>query len=255
MKVSLHIVEERRQRLSEYLQQHSYAPLKEVCSRFGTSAATARRDLAVLASRHQVVRTHGGALTDYSRRFPSFRERESRQVEAKRRIAVAARELILPGTTCFLDFGTTAFAVAEELRRRPPEDLQIVTNNLPVAERLIAAPGIRVYLLGGELLPRQSMLLGGAAFDALRYYSIDQAFLSAEAADATGVWNSQSHLVLLQQAVMKHAASSVLCIDASKLRRFAPAFLGRWLEFDRIITDASARKLQSLTPKSEMTCV
>ena len=79
---------------------------------------------------------------------------------AKRRIAAAARELILPGTTCFLDFGTTAFALAEELRRQPPEDLRVITNNLPAAELLTATPGVRVYLLGGELLPRQSVLLG-----------------------------------------------------------------------------------------------
>lgn len=255
MKVSLHIVEERRRQLAEYLTQHSYAPLKEVCERFEMSEATARRDLVALAARNQIVRTHGGALTEYSRRFPSFRERETLHAEAKRKIAAAARELILPGTTCFLDFGTTAFALAEELRRQPPEDLRVVTNNLPAAELLTAAPGIRVYLLGGELLPRQSMMLGGAAFDALQYYAIDQAFLSAEAADATGVWNSQSQLVALQQAVMKHAGASVLCIDASKLKRFAPAFLAPWTGFRLVITDATRRMVKSLSPSCEVRCV
>ena len=41
------------------------------------SEATARRDLVVLAGRNQIVRTHGGALSEYNRRFPSFREREA----------------------------------------------------------------------------------------------------------------------------------------------------------------------------------
>ena len=252
MKVSLHIVEERRRRVAAYLEQHSYAPLREVCARFEMSEATARRDLVVLAERKQIVRTHGGALTEYNRRFPSFRERETLRAEAKRKIAAAARDLVLPGTTCFLDFGTTAFALAEELRRRPPHDLRVVTNNLPAAELLTAAPGVRVYLLGGELLPRQSVLLGGAAFDALRYYSIDQAFLSAEAADAAGVWNSQRELVALQQAVMQHAAASVLCIDASKLQRTAPAFLAPWSGFRLAVTDATRRRVKSLSPACGM---
>ena len=251
MKVPFHIVEDRRRQVAEYLQQHAYAPLKEVCTRFNTSEATARRDLAALAARKQIVRTRGGALTEYNRRFPSFRQREGLHAEGKRRIAAAARDLISPGTTCFLDFGTTAYALAEELRRRPVEDLQVVTNSLPVADLLLTVPGTRTYLLGGELLPRQSMMLGGAAFDALQYYAIDQAFLSAEAADATGVWNSQSQLVALQQAVMKHAGSSVLCIDASKLKRFAPAFLAPWTGFRLIITDATRRKVKSLSPSCE----
>ena len=252
MKVPLHIVEERRRQLAEFLRQHAYAPLKEVCTRFHTSEATARRDLAALAANDQIVRTHGGALTEYNRRFASFRQREAVHTDAKRTIAAAAREQMLPGTTCFLDFGTTAYALAEELRRQPLPDLQIVTNSLPVADVLTGAPGTRVYLLGGELVPRQSALLGKAAHKALRLYSIDQAFLSAEAADANGVWNSHSELVSLQQKVLEHASRNVLCIDASKLRHTAPAFLAPWSRFDLIITDGSARKLNGLAPGCEI---
>lgn len=240
MKVSLHIVEARRQRLAEYLQQHAYASLHDVCVRFKTSPATARRDLAALAAQKQIVRTYGGALTEYHQRFASFHERESRQVSAKRRIAAAARQLIEPGSTCFLDFGTTAYALAAELLRRPLTDLQIVTNSLPVAELLAAAPAMKICLLGGEILPRQAALLGGTARKAVRFYSIDQAFFSAEAADAAGVWNSQTELVNFQQTVLAHASRNVLCLDASKLGRTAPAFLAAWTDFDLLITNQSS---------------
>ena len=252
MKVPLHIVEERRRQLAEFLQQHAYAPLKEVCARFHTSEATARRDLAALAANHQIVRTHGGALTEYNRRFASFREREGLHSPAKQKIAAAAHERMQPGTTCFLDFGTTAFALAEEIRRKPLPELQIVTNSLPVAEVLTSAVGVRVHLLGGELVPRQSALLGKAAHKALRLYSIDQAFLSAEAADAAGVWNSHSELVSLQQKVLEHASSKVLCLDASKLKRHAPAFLAPWSRFDLVITDGTPREVKTLSAGCEV---
>ena len=246
MKVPFHIVEERRRKLAEHLQRHAYTPLREVCAHFNISEATARRDLVALAASKQIVRTHGGALTEYTSRFPSFRQRVDKHADGKARIAAAARDLILPDTTCFLDFGTTIYALAEALCRRPVESLKIVTNNLPAADLLVTVPGVRVHLLGGELLARQSSLLGGPARKALYCYAIDQAFLSAEAADTTGVWNSQGSLVSLQQKVLEKAARNVLCIDASKLPQRAPAFLAPWSRFDLVVTDAKARKLQEL---------
>ena len=247
MKVSLHIVEDRRHRLADYLRRHAYAPLQAVCAEFGVSEATARRDLAILAGRNEIVRTYGGALTEFTQRFPSFRERERVHARAKRRIAAAARAHIPPGTTCYLDFGTTIFALAGELRRRPVRGLRVVTNNLPVAELLSgSAPDLRVHLLGGELLPRQSVLLGAAARKALRFHAIDLAFISAEGADAAGVWNTQEEVAALQQTLLTQAARSILCLDASKIGRTAPAFLAPWDRFDRLITDAPAARLRGL---------
>ena len=249
LKVPLHIVEARRHRLADYLRHHAYAPLQDVCGEFGVSEATARRDLAALAAQKRIVRTYGGALTEFAQRFPSFREREQAHARGKRRIAAAARAHIRPGTTCYLDSGTTVFALAGELRRQPVPGLRIVTNNLPVAELLSAcAPEMRVCLLGGELLARQSVLIGAVARKALRFHSIDQAFLSAEGADAAGVWNSQLEVAGLQQRVLAQSARSVLCLDASKLGHAAPAFLAGWSHFDLLITDAPAPRLRGLNP-------
>lgn len=242
LKVALHIVEGRRQRLAEYFQHHSYAPLQEVCARFKISTATARRDLAVLASQKQIVRTYGGALPDYNQRFASFRERETLHADAKRRIALAAHGLIEPGDCCYLDFGTTAYALAIALRARPVADLKIITNSLPVVDLLASVPQIRVHILGGEVLPRQSALLGGAACKAVRFHSIQRAFMSAEAANRNGVWNSQSEVVNLQRTVLAQAAWTAMCLDSSKLRHTAPAFLAPWMEFDLFITDRTTRR-------------
>ena len=215
--------------------------------RSASRRATARRDLAALAAQNRVVRTYGGALTEFAQRFPSFREREREHAPAKGRIAAAAHGHIQPGTTCYLDSGTTIFALAGELRRRPVSGLRIVTNNLPVAELLSAcAPDMRVCLLGGELLARQSVLVGPVARKALRFHPIDQAFLSAEGADAAGVWNSQAEVSGLQQKVLAQASESVLCLDASKFGRTAPAFLAAWEKFDLLITDAPAARLRGL---------
>src|SRR5688572_19226460 len=109
MKVPLHIVEARRAQLAGILASEGYLPLAEVCQRLGVSEATARRDLAALAGENAITRTHGGALVEYSQRFPSFRERLAEGDDAKRRIAVAARRLLKGGMTIWCDGGTTVY--------------------------------------------------------------------------------------------------------------------------------------------------
>jgi DeoR/GlpR family transcriptional regulator of sugar metabolism len=240
MKVSLHIVAARREKLAAWLQQRSYVPLNEVCSRFRVSEATARRDLAVLANGKQIRRTHGGALAEYNHRFPSFVERQGVAAEGKRRIARRATKIIEPGTVCFFDAGTTIFAIAEELERAPVTPLTVITNNLPVAELLASVEGIGVHLLGGELLPRQSVLVGKAARKALDFYNFDLAFLGAEGLDPAGVWNSQEDVVQLQKVLIVTARRVALCADRMKIGHKAPVFLAKWEEIDLLLTDAPA---------------
>src|SRR3954468_24639264 len=117
MKVAMHIVEGRREKLAQLLRQHQYMPLSELCARLSISEATARRDLAALAEQKTITRTYGGALMEYDQRFASFRERLHPHREKKQRIAQAALALLKPGATCFLDAGTTIFALAEALAK------------------------------------------------------------------------------------------------------------------------------------------
>jgi len=53
MRVPLHVVEARREKLAALIDRHRYLPVHELCRRLGVSEATARRDLASLASRNK----------------------------------------------------------------------------------------------------------------------------------------------------------------------------------------------------------
>ena len=50
MKVPLHVVYARRERLAQMIEQHRYLPVKELCRRLGVSEATLRRDLRALVN-------------------------------------------------------------------------------------------------------------------------------------------------------------------------------------------------------------
>jgi len=246
VKVPLHIVNARRQQLAAWMQQHGHASLQEICAQFDVSEATARRDLCALAAEKQLVRTYGGALVEHNHRFASFRERREKAAKAKARIAARAHRWIRPNSTIYFDAGTTVYAIAEELVRNPVEPLTVVTNSLPVADILSAAPRLRMHLLGGELLPRQSVLIGEMAGKALQFYKLDVAFMGAQAADARGLWNSQPEVVAFQRRLLETAAAAVFCLDDSKLGREAPVFLVEWSEVDALVTNASPRRLEAL---------
>lgn len=240
MRVADRVVQDRRERIARLLAARHYLPVAELCAEFGVSEPTARRDLAALAADRAITRTRGGALVEYNQRFPSFRERQVLASGAKERIAAAAARLVKPGTTLWLDGGTTLFAAARILAAAPPRGLVVVTNNLPAVEILADVDAVEVHLLGGQVFRRTSLLLGAGAPAAARRWRFDLALLGVEGVTARGYWNSLAEVVQLQRAVMRCAARTVVCADASKIGRAAADFLAPAGAVDHVLTDAPA---------------
>jgi len=244
MRVPKQVVEARRSRLTELLLERGYLPISELCEQLGVSEATARRDLSALESEDRIKRTYGGALGEFNATFTSFRERLREGTEGKAMIARMAVSLIKPGMSVYLDAGTTAFAIAQELRRHLPEDLTVITNNLALLETLGSLPGAKTILLGGQLLERQSVLLGNEAVRAAAAQEIDVAFLTAQSMDKQGLRNSQRDIIRLQRAVMKRAKRSCFCLDRSKSGRTAPEPLVLWTKVGTLLSDISLPELR-----------
>lgn len=253
MKVADHIVQARREKLAAYVQQHHYAPLRQVCRVFGISLATARRDLNALSSTEKIQRTYGGVLSEYNVRFTSFQERRSTQRSAKQRIAAAAYALLERNGTYYFDGGTTVFALAAMLERRPIA-LRLVTNNLLVAERTARVSEVEVHLLGGRYWQRQSLLLDPQTRASLKHWRFDGALLGAEGMTTQGLWNSNEEVAQFQQTVMSRAQQSIFCLDATKCGQQAPCFLSPWKKVDVLIsdvTDAELDRHRIILPKTK----
>jgi DeoR/GlpR family transcriptional regulator of sugar metabolism len=233
MKVASSIILARRESLAELLQDHRYLPLAEVCARLGISQATARRDLRVLVREKKITRTYGGALGTF---------------DVKACLAQKARGFIEENTTCFFDSGTTVFALAEALYRKPVHGLRAVTNSLPVAEMLGRAE-VEVHLLGGRFLQRQSILLGSAARRSARLWKFDLVFLGAEGFSRGGIWASEPEVASFQKALIAQAKRIIVCAHAAKLDRETGVFLTPWTSKFQLVTDASpARRVRRGLP-------
>jgi DeoR/GlpR family transcriptional regulator of sugar metabolism len=245
MRVAAHVVEARRESLSRLLERHRYLSVPELCRRLGISEATARRDLASLKRQRRIRRTHGGAMLEIEATFASLRARARKARMAKDRIADAAYRFVRPCTVCYLDAGTTMLALARRLRADPVHPLTLLTNNLAAADLLNGTAELDVRLLGGRWLRRQALLVGHEAKGAVGLWEIDTAFLSAEAMDASGLWNTQPEVIELQRLVIAKARRTVFCLDASKLGQSTRHMLTPWGEVDHLVTDASPSALQA----------
>ena len=246
MRVADHVVQARRQKLADLLARHQYLSLGELCDRLEVSEPTARRDLAALEAEQLLTRTRGGALIEYNQKFESFRERMNRVGDVKRRLGAAAARLLKPGQTVWLDGGTTVYYVAEALADRRPPGLVVVTHNMPAADLLADLDDIEVHLLGGQYFRRTSLLLGpNTVASVRRWRRFDVALLGVEGLDREGLWNSLRDVVLLQRAVIRASALSVVLADAAKFGRRAPEFLCPAGDVDRVLADASASDFEA----------
>ncbi len=245
MRVPLHIVEARRERLRDLIRTDGFLPVADLATRLGVSIVTVRRDLATVAARGHITRTRGGALADYNTTFASLDQRAHWARTAKQRIARAAAAKIPSSGTIFLDAGTTVQALARQMLRRSRfEGLTVVTNSIPVASILGGAAGIELHMLGGLFLHRQAVILGARSVQALADWKFDAAFLGGEGMDAAGITNSHANLAAFQQAVIGHSALAYFCIDESKLGRATPHRVTAWTNHIALVTETRAAALK-----------
>lgn len=174
----------RRRKIAELVEQHGAVGVRDLCERFGKSEATIRRDLRELGEQGVVTRTHGGVMINSP--IMSDLPNEERKLvasDAKRRIGLAAIEMLTGDEVVFLDAGTTALCVAENAHLRP--DCRYVTTSLGVARRLKMQEIRGFVMIGGSYQSVNDSFAGIIAISALRKLSFDIAFLCCSAVDVT----------------------------------------------------------------------
>lgn len=214
--------------------------VSELAHRFAVSEMTIRRDLAALAARSDIQRTHGGAvLTERMVLEFDYRDRLAQNRAAKCAIAAEARRLVRPGHRILLDTGTTALALATLLR--DGENLTVITPSLAVASELQHSPGVEVILLGGVLRRGSPDLTGPVTEHCLELFSADLAFQGADGVGLDGrIYNADLRLARVDKLMRRLAARSILLADHTKLGVTALACSGTLADVDTVITSAAA---------------
>lgn len=228
----------RRERLAVLVAEAGFARVAEIAPRLGVSEVTVRSDLGVLEAEGLLRRVHGGAMAIAG---PERRLEDSaaRDAAVKRAIGVAVAELVVPGTSLFLDVGSTALAVADALVARAElRELTVVTNGLSIALALErAVPRFTVIVTGGTLRPLQHSLVDPVAISSLAGLRADLAIVGGNGVDADGrVSNVNLPEAEVKRAMLAASRRHLLAMDASKLGRTELGRIGELADFEDLVT-------------------
>ena len=167
--------EQRYALILEVLEKKRSITVNELTELLNISESTARRDITALDKAGRLVKVFGGAIAledSVLSSEPTVAQKTEVQIEEKKRIAKYAASLIEPKDFVYLDAGTTTGYMIEYLEER---SATFVTNAVAHAQRL-AAEGVRVFMIGGELKSSTEAIIGSEAVMALKNYHFTKGF-------------------------------------------------------------------------------
>ncbi len=207
-----------------------------LADRFGVTVQTIRRDLSELAEAGQLDRVHGGAIIRSGVANIGYEERRSLNAEAKAAIGRACAGHIPDNSSLFLNIGTTTEAVARALLQH--QNITVVTNNLNVANILVANESCEVIVAGGLVRRSDGGLVGDLTTQAIDAFKVDFAIIGTSALDADGdLLDFDPQEVRVSRAILRQSRRAFLVSDASKLNRKAPVRITSLAELDAVFTD------------------
>ena len=216
----------------------------------GISAATARRDLAVLERQGKVKRTHGGAVPPgLTQHEDSFQQRLGEAVEQKKRLARAAAALLEADETVFIDSSTTAYYAARRILAET-SGITCLTNLVPVMDIFSTADpsGASMVGLGGIFRALTLSFVGPCTIHTIESYMADRALLSVKGIAAEGYLTDINPLEAeVKRAMIRHAERPVLLVDGRKFERRGFSVITHVSEVSRVLTaDAGRAHLEAL---------
>lgn len=232
----------RVQAIQSELLKNGRITVQQLAERLNVSVATVRRDLTELQRSGGLRRTHGGAISlepllyEPFRHDSTFQDQIERHAEEKRRIGVAAAELIADGQMVAFTAGTTTTQVARSILvdRR----VTVVTNTVNVAMELSGRSNISIIVTGGQLHGGWFSLVGPQAIKAVRQMVFDILFIGVDALDADrGLMTHYLEEAALNSAMIQQATKKIVTADHSKFGKVAHHVFGKVEDADLIITD------------------
>ena len=220
--------------------------LDELIAELGASAASVRRDLAKLEAKGLVRRTHGGVMLVEPLLYEPFRydsvfqNREQHRTAEKRRIGLAAAELIQENETVGFTAGTTTTHVARNLRNR--HNIRVITNAVNIAMELSNCVGLRTFVTGGFVQWAGSFsLIGQVAITTLNDIYMDRVFVSVCGIDvARGLTVIEPEEGLTFRAMIHQAKQTIVVTDSTKIGLVSPALICPVSNVHMLITDTRA---------------
>lgn len=227
---------QRQQNIRDFVSEAGSRTVDEIAAHTGVSTMTVYRDLGELESQG-LLRLSKGVVTAAASNLheAASRYRLTQAVPEKEALALAALDLVEPGSAIMLDDSSTGVFLARLLSQRVP--LTVVTNYFPVAEEVREQRDIRLLMTGGEYLVWADALVGPMGVHSIRRMHADAVFMSASAIINGVVFHPTAEPAEIKRAMLASSKLRVLYVDNSKFTRTALHLVAPVSEFDVVIVD------------------
>lgn len=230
----------RIQKVRDYIDKHGEASVAELMKICGDcSTMTLWRDLNKLEAEGAIRRTRGGAIAmrliqpDLEN---VYSQRIMEQTAQKQAIARAAVEFVRPGSSLYLDAGTTVMSFTKYL---PDQHFTVITAAVNIALELSQRRYCDVFTLGGQISANTLSCSGAQSEANLDAMNIDTAIMASSGFTLeSGFSNGSQSESRLKRKVIGKAAHSILLMDGSKLNRNLTFTFAALSDIDVLISDA-----------------
>lgn len=229
---------ERRSKILESLTRDGKVSTHGLAAELAVSSETIRRDFLELEDQGTLRRVHGGAvLADQGIvPEPAFADRLKSHETAKIAIGQTAARLIPPGSTLFVDAGTTTLAFARALLAH--DDLRIITNSIEIATMVADRPNIEALLLGGKPHVEVPATYGELTLSEIDRFLADFAVFSPVAYHPVrGAMNYALHEAEVARKMIRCSKSNLVLCHAQKIGTESRVGVCSPNEIDNLVTD------------------
>jgi DeoR/GlpR family transcriptional regulator of sugar metabolism len=231
----------RRSEIIRILMESGSAQIKDLATTLDVSLMTIHRDLNDLHNQGLVRRIRGAVSAEKSMLFESsYLYRARQHVEEKRRLARAAVAHIEPGNVIVWDDSSTTFHVCDFIDQVTP--VTVITNSLPVMERLRDKQDVELIGLGGKYHRAYNGFFGLASERAIRSYHVDVALLSTTTIRGLSLYTQDEQVLRSKQAMIEIARKKILLVDESKFHFSALNHVADLSVFDVVLVSNSVEK-------------
>lgn len=226
----------RQSAILELARAEGRVAVEDLAERFDVTLQTIRRDLSELAESGYLDRVHGGAVRRTGVINIKYAERSRMNEAAKAAIGRACAEAIPENSSIIMNLGTTTEAVARELLTH--RNITVVTNNINIANILVANPDCEIMVAGGALRRADGGLVGELTTQFFQQFKVDFAIIGVSALDADGdLLDYDLAEVRVSKTIIQQARQCFLVTDSSKLQRSAPVRLASLAEIDTLFSE------------------
>ncbi|MCZ8510937.1 DeoR/GlpR family DNA-binding transcription regulator [Paenibacillus filicis] len=235
---------ERKNVILDRLQAYGKVNAAELAKLIDVSMETIRRDLDMLEKEGLLRRVHGGAVKiNFQLGEPPFYQRKQVSLEAKKKVAQKAAQLVRDGDTIVMGGGTTILEMAQALRG--VNKVTLLTNSVPTAHTLMDSlnQGLfhgKVILLGGELNEEQYSASGTVCEKMLDLFCVNKAFISPGGISLSGVMEYTLEESSISAKMIQVAKEKIILADHSKIGAEALCKFAQLDQINAIVCDHEA---------------